>query len=396
MSVVKVLEGSEAVALAVKACRPHVISAYPISPQTHIVEGIARFVANGDLDAEYIRVDSEFSAASVISGASAAGSRAYTASSSQGLLLMSEVLYASCGMRLPFVITGVNRTVSAPISIQVDHQDTMSLRDCGMIQLFVESSQEAYDTHIAAFKIAEDPKIILPVMVCMDGWVLTHSYERITLSEQEEVDRFLPPFQPADFLDVKNPKTWGSIGEEDMVMELRYSVQQAMQYAKGRIKEIFGEWAHITGRDYGGLIESYKTRDAEVIFLAMGSMAGTFKDAVDSLRAEGENVGLVKIRSFRPFPYEEIWQAVKGASVLAVVDANLSLGSEGAMGMDLKAKLYGVPDAPQVMDVIAGIGGRDVNVSRIKEIFNRVKQTKKSGYFLQEPYWAGLNPTIVP
>ena len=170
MSTVKVLEGSEAVALAVKACRPHVISAYPISPQTHIVEGIARFVADGDLDAEYIRVDSEFSAASVISGASAAGSRAYTASSSQGLLLMSEVLYASCGMRLPFVITGVNRTVSAPISIQVDHQDTMSLRDCGMIQLFVESSQEAYDAHIAAFKIAEDPKILLPVMVCMDGW----------------------------------------------------------------------------------------------------------------------------------------------------------------------------------------------------------------------------------
>lgn len=396
MSVVKVVEGSEAVAMAVKACRPHVISAYPISPQTHIVEGIARFVADGDLDAEYVRVDSEFSAASVISGASAAGSRAYTASSSQGLLLMSEVLYASCGMRLPFVITGVNRTVSAPISIQVDHQDTMSLRDCGMIQLFVESGQEAYDTHIAAFKIAEDPKIILPVMVCMDGWVLTHSYERITLSEQEEVDRFLPPFRPVDFLDVKNPKTWGSIGEEDMVMELRYSVQQAMQYAKGRITEIFGEWAEITGRDYGGLIESYQTRDAEVIFLAMGSMVGTFKDAVDSLRAEGEKVGLVKIRSFRPFPYEEIWQAVKGASVLVAVDANLSLGSEGAMGMDLKAKLYGAPNAPQVMDVIAGIGGRDVNESRIKEILNRVKQAKASGYSLQEPYWSGLNPAIVP
>jgi pyruvate ferredoxin oxidoreductase alpha subunit len=396
MGVVKVLEGSEAVALAVKACRPHVISAYPISPQTHIVEGIARFVADGDLDAEYVRVDSEFSAASVISGASAAGSRAYTASSSQGLLLMSEVLYASCGMRLPFVITGVNRTVSAPISIQVDHQDSMSLRDCGMIQLFVESSQEAYDTHIAAFKIAEDPKIILPVMVCMDGWVLTHSYERVTLSEQEEVDRFLPPFRPVDFLDVKNPKTWGSIGEEDMVMELRYSVQQAMQYAKGRITEIFGEWAEITGRDYGGLIESYKTQGSEVIFVAMGSMAGTFKDTVDNLRAEGEKVGLVKIRSFRPFPYEEIWQAVKGARVLAVVDANLSLGSEGAIGMDLKAKLYGAPGAPQVVDVIAGLGGRDVNESRIKEIVNRVKQVQASGYFLREPYWSGLNPTIVP
>jgi pyruvate ferredoxin oxidoreductase alpha subunit len=396
MSVVKVLEGSEAVALAVKASRPQVISAYPISPQTHIVEGLAQFVADGDLCAEYVRVDSEFSAASVISGASAAGSRAYTASSSQGLLLMSEVLYASCGMRLPFVITGVNRTVSAPISIQVDQQDTMSLRDCGMIQLFVESSQEAYDTHIAAFKIAEDPKILLPVMVCMDGWVLTHSYERITLAEQEDVDRFLPPFQPVDFLDVKNPKTWGSIGEEDMVMELRYSVQQTMQYAKGRIKKIFEEWAEISGRDYGGLIESYKTEDAEVILLSMGSMSGTIKDTVDNLRSGGEKVGLVKIRCYRPFPYEEIWDAIKGAKVVAAVDANLSLGSEGAIGMDLKAKLYGVPDAPQVVDVIAGLGGRDVNEARIKMIVEKAKEAQTSGYFLREPYWAGLNPTIVP
>ena len=396
MSVVKVLEGSEAVALAVKACRPQVISAYPISPQTHIVEGLARFVADGDLNAEYVRVESEFSAASVISGASAVGSRAYTASSSQGLLLMSEVLYASCGMRLPFVITGVNRTVSAPISIQVDQQDTMSLRDCGMIQLFVESSQEAYDTHIAAFKIAEDPKIILPVMVCMDGWILTHSYERVTLSDQEDIDRFLPPFQPVNFLDVENAKTWGSIGEEDMVMELRYSVQQAMQYAKGRIQEIFQEWAEISGRNYSGLIETYQTKDAEVILLAMGSMTGTLKDAVDSLRTEGEKVGLVKIRSFRPFPYEEICQAVKRAKAVAVVDANLSLGSEGAISMDLKAKLYGLPDAPQILNVIAGLGGRDVNEARIKEIINKVNEAKTSGYCLQEPYWCGLNPSIVP
>ncbi|MEE4265610.1 MAG: pyruvate ferredoxin oxidoreductase [Desulfobacteraceae bacterium] len=396
MSNVQVLEGSEAVALAVKACRPQVISAFPISPQTHIVEGLARLLADGDLNAEYVRVDSEFSAASVISGASAAGSRAYTASSSQGLLLMSEVLYASCGLRLPFVITGVNRTVSAPISIQVDQQDTMSLRDCGMIQLFVESSQEAYDTHIAAFKIAEDPKILLPVMVCMDGWVLTHSYERITLSEQEEVDRFLPAFQPLDFLDVKNPKTWGSIGEEDMLMELRYSVQQAMQYAKGRIQEIFAEWAEISGRDYGGLIESYRTEDAEVILLAMGSMAGTIKETVDNLRSAGEKVGHVRIRSYRPFPYEEIWQAVKGAKAVAVLDANLSFGSEGAIGMDLKAKLYGIPGAPQVISVIAGLGGRDVDEARIKDIVNRVKEVRESGYFLREPYWAGLNPTMVP
>jgi pyruvate ferredoxin oxidoreductase alpha subunit len=396
MSIVKVLEGSEAVALAVKACRPQVISAYPISPQTHIVEGLARFVADGELDAQYIRVDSEFSAASVVSGASAAGSRSYTASSSQGLLLMSEVLYASCGLRLPFVITGVNRTISAPISIQVDHQDSMSLRDSGMIQLFVESSQEAYDAHIAAFKIAEDPGVLLPVMVCMDGWVLTHSYERVSLMEQEDVDRFLPPFQPANFLDVENPKTWGSIGEEDMLMELRYSVQQTMQYAKIRIKEVFGELAGITGRDYGGLVEAYRTMDAEVILLAMGSISGTAKEAVDHLRSAGEKVGLIKLRCFRPFPYEDIWEAMKGAKAVAVVDANLSLGSEGAVGMDLKAKLYGAPNAPLVIDVIAGLGGRDVNESRIKEIIEKVKEVQTSGYYLREPYWAGLNPTILP
>jgi len=199
-----------------------------------------------------------------------------------------------------------------------------------------------------------------------------------------------------DYLDVKDPKTWGSIGEEDMVMELRYSVQQAMQYAKGRIKEVFSEWAEISGRDHGGLIESYESENADLILLAMGSMSGTIKDAVDSLRSEGERVGLVKIRSFRPFPYEEIWEAVKGAKALAVVDANLSLGSEGAIGMDLKAKLYGVPNAPLVVDVIAGLGGRDVNESRIKEIVNRLKETHASGYFLREPYWAGLNSQMVP
>ncbi|MDH3829447.1 MAG: hypothetical protein OET21_18620 [Desulfobacterales bacterium] len=208
MGNIKVVEGSEAVALAVKACRPHVISAYPISPQTHIVESLARMAADGDIDAEYVRVESEFSAASVLAGAAAAGSRSYTASSSQGLLLMTEVLYASAGMRLPFVITGVNRSISAPINIQVDHQDSMSLRDAGLIQFYVESVQEAYDMHLAAFKIAEDPDIMLPVMVCMDGWVLTHSYERVQFVDQHAVDDFLPPFAPEHYLDPATPKTW--------------------------------------------------------------------------------------------------------------------------------------------------------------------------------------------
>lgn len=395
MSRVEVVEGSDAVASAVKACRPQVISAYPISPQTHIVEALARMIANGDLDSQYVRVEAEFSAASVVSGASAAGSRAYTASSSQGLLLMTEVLYASAGMRLPFVMTAVNRTVSAPISIQVDHQDTMSLRDAGLIQLYVESGQEAYDTHIAAFKIAEDPSIMLPVLVCMDGWILTHSYERVSFLNQDQVDQFLPPFRPANFLDVNDPKSWGSYADEEVLMEFRYSIHKAMRDGKARIKEIFSQLAGITGRDHGGLIEPYRTRDAEVILVAMGSMAGTIKETIDKLRSQGERVGLIKIRCYRPFPFEDILENIKGAKVVAVLDANFSMGSEGALGMDLKAKLCGRPGSPLVIDFVAGVGGREVNQSRIMEVIERAKQIEASGQPLDESYWVGLNPEII-
>jgi len=396
MSYTKVVEGSEAVALAVRACRPQVISSYPISPQTHIVEHLARMVADGELEAEYVRVESEFSAASAISGASAAGGRSYTASSSQGLLLMTEVLYASTGMRLPFVITGVNRVLSAPISIQVDHQDTISLRDAGVIQLYVESSQEVYDTHIAAFKVAEDQKILLPVMVCMDGWILTHSYERVSFMEQEEVDRFLPPFQPVNYLDVSDPKSWGSYADEDMLMEFKYSIQEAMQYAKQRIKEVFSELAQITGRDHGGLIEAYRTDGAEVILIAMGSMAGTVKDAVDELRSKGKKVGLVKIRCYRPFPHEDIWDAIRGAKIVGVMDANFSLGSEGAVGMDLKAKLFGKEGAPFVIDFIAGLGGREVNKGTTAEIVKKAEAVLDSGLPVQGSQWMGLKRSILP
>ncbi len=396
MSHIRVVEGSEAVAFAIKACRPQVLSSYPISPQTHIVERLAKMVADGDLEAEYIRVESEFSAASVLSGSSAAGGRSYTASSSQGLLLMTEVLYASVGMRLPFVITGVNRVISAPISIQVDQQDTVSLRDSGVIQFYVESCQEAYDTHIAAFKIAEDQKILLPVMVCMDGWILTHSYERISFMEQEEVDHFLPPFQPVNYLDVKDPKSWGSYAEEDMLMEFRYSIQEAMQYGKQRIKEVFSELAQITGRDHDGLIEAYRTDGAEVILVAMGSLTGTTKDAVDEFRSAGKKVGLVKIRCYRPFPHEDIWDAIKGAKVVAVMEANFSLGSEGAVGMDLKSRLCGKVDAPLVIDFIAGLGGREVNKKTIGEIVKKAEEVLSSGLPLEESQWVDLNRTILP
>lgn len=395
MKEVKVIEGSEAVALVVKACRPHVISAFPISPQTHIVESLARMVADGDMQAEYVRTESEFSAASVLAGAAAAGSRSYTASSSQGLLLMTEVLYASAGMRLPFVITAVNRSISAPINIQVDHQDSMSLRDAGLIQFYVESSQEAYDMHLAAFKIAEDPAIMLPVMVCMDGWVLTHSYERIEFLDQESVDRFLPGFKPQHYLDPANPKTWGSYAESEMLMEFKYAIHQAMEAGKPRMKEILAEVAALTGRENGGLIEAYRTDDADVVLVAMGSVAGTVKDAVDALRRDGKKVGLVKIRCYRPFPHAEILEAVCSARVIAVMDANFSMGSEGAVGLDLKAKLYGRPDAPIVIDYIAGLGGREINIETIGKLVERAEEVYLSGKNPPDSEWVDLNQAMI-
>jgi pyruvate ferredoxin oxidoreductase alpha subunit len=393
---VSVIEGSEAVARAVASCRPEVISAYPISPQTHIVESLARMVADGELECEYVRVESEFSAASVLAGSSAAGARSYTASSSQGLLLMTEVLYASVGQRLPFVITGVNRSISAPISIQIDQRDSMSIRDAGLIQLYAESSQEAYDLHLAAFKIAEDPKILLPVMVCMDGWVLTHSYETVNFLEQSRIDAFLPMFKPANFLDPEDPKTWGSYSEADVQLEFNYSVVQAMSWAKHRIGEVFRDLSDITGRDYGKLVEAYRCDDAEVVLVALGSVCGTIKDAVDDLRNTGKKVGLVKIRCYRPFPHEELVEAVRGSKVVGVMEANFSMGSEGAVSLDLKAKLCGRRDMPMVVDFIAGLGGREVNKKTVAHIVKQAQDFAASGEPPVEAVWVDLNRDILP
>jgi pyruvate ferredoxin oxidoreductase alpha subunit len=348
------------------------------------------------LNSEYVRVESEFSAASVVSGASAAGSRSYTASASQGLLLMTEVLYASAGMRLPFVITGVNRSISAPINIQVDHQDTISLRDTGVVQLYVESAQEAYDMHIAAFKIAEDPSIMLPVMVCMDGWVLTHSYERVEFLDSKAVDAFLPLFKPEHYLVPADPKTWGSYAEGDVLMEFKYSIHKAMIAGKPRIREIMNELATLTGRDYGGLVDAYRTGDAEVILVAMGSMAGTIKDEVDALRKEGKKVGLIRIRCYRPFPHEEIWAAAHRAKVVAVLDANVSMGSEGAVGLDVKSKLCGRPGGPMVLDFIAGLGGREVNSTAVRTIVDCAERLLSANAPPAEAVWIDLNPALVP
>lgn len=371
------MEGSMAIAEAVKMCRPQVISAYPISPQTHIVEELAKMVTNEELKAKFVRVDSEFSAASAVYGASAAGVRSYTASSSQGLLLMAEVLYALAGTRLPVVLTGVNRTVSAPITIQPDHQDTMALRDTGVIQLYVENSQEAFAAHIQAFKIAEDHEIMLPVMVCVDGWILTHSYEPLKIEDQELIDRFLTPYQPVFRLDPKNPLTYGSYADDE-VPEFRLMMHFAMNKAKEKINAVAREYQEVFGDYYGGLTEAYQCEDAEIILMAMGSVIGTIKEGVDQLREKGCKVGVLKVRSYRPFPSEEILAAVRYAKIVAVLDKSISVGAGGQLATDTKAALAH-KQAPPVLACIAGMGGREVKVSTVRDIVDKCRKVLEEG-----------------
>jgi pyruvate ferredoxin oxidoreductase alpha subunit len=355
-----VMEGSMAIAKAVQACHPAVISAYPITPQTHIVESLARMVADGELDAEYIRVDSEFSAASVIGGASATGVRAYTASSSQGLLLMAEVIYYLAGTRLPVVLTAANRQLSAPIGLQPEHQDSQVLRDSGLIQLYVESGQEAYDAHIQAFKIAEDHRVLLPVMVCVDGYTLTHVYEPVTTFDQAAIDAFLPAYEPLHYLAPERPMTFGGIADETNALEFHYLIQEAMLNAKKVIEGVAREYETAFGQFHGGLIDCHETEDAEIIFVAMGSTISTLREAVDRLRGEGIKVGLVKVRCYRPFPSDEVRRAVKGAAAVVVLDRALSMGFQGILATDVKASLYDAPDRPLVLGMLAGYGGREV------------------------------------
>ena len=394
MEKMEILEGSMAVALAVKSCKPGVISAYPISPQTHIVEALAKMVADGELNSQYVLSDSEFSAASIVYGASAAGVRSYTASSSQGLLLMTEVIYNAAGTRLPMVLTGVNRALSAPISIQVDHQDTLSLRDSGLIQFYVESAQEAYDMHIQAFRIAEDPDILLPVMICMDGWVLTHSYEPIELIDQEAIDAFLPPYRPVHCLDPEHPLTFGSYAEEDVLMELKYMIQGAMEKAKVKIGAIGADFRRITGHPGATLVEAYETEKADVILIGMGSLVGTMKEAVDAMRADGISVGLIKVCSHRPFPAEAILDFCQRAQAVAVLDRGFSMGSEGPLSLDVKAALSNL-ERPHVLSFITGLAGREVTTETIHWITAEAMEAAKSRRTVRGSQWVDLNRSIL-
>jgi pyruvate ferredoxin oxidoreductase alpha subunit len=362
----KITEGSYAVAEAVRLCRPQVISAYPITPQTHIVEALADMVANCQIDAEYITVENELSALSACVGASAAGSRTYSATTSQGLALMFEVCFNAAGMRLPIVMTIANRAMGAPLSIWNDQQDSISLRDSGWLQFYAEDNQEATDLHVIAYRVAEDHSVLLPALVCFDGFILSHTYEPVDMLSQEDVDNYLPKFSPYERLDAADPISFGMYATPDYYHEFRYEIDNAVKRAKDVITKAGKEFGTMFGRDYSALVEGYRLDDAETAIVAMGSICGTAKDAIDEMRDGGKKAGLLKIRVFRPFPSEEIAQALGKVKRVAVLDKNISLGAKGALALEVKDALYG--SGIPVKDYILGLGGRDVRKKDIKEI----------------------------
>lgn len=351
------LEGSQAVAQAVALCRPQVIAAYPITPQTHIVENISKLVADGKLRCEFISVESEFSAASVVLGAALAGSRAYTATASQGILLMAEVLFNIAGMRVPIVMTCANRAVSSPLSIWNDQQDSMAVRDAGWIQLYCADNQEAVDTTIQAYRIAERTE--LPVMVCMDGFTLTHTLEGIDIPTQKQVDAYLPPYQFSRTLEPRNPISLGTLVGPDFYSEARHSHHQAILNAQAEIVSADQDWFAMSGRKTGGLLSVEGPEQAKTAILAIGSVLGTLQAALTEL-PPGEPVKLIKLRSFRPFPTETLKAACKGLDNVIVLERALSPGSGGIIGLEVLAALSELPTPPRVHNFAAGLGGRDI------------------------------------
>lgn len=367
----KQIEGSQAVALGVALCRPEVICAYPISPQTHIVESLGNLVRQGKINpCEFINVESEFAAMSTSIGASVAGARAYTATASQGLLFMVEAIYNAAGLGLPIVMTVANRAIGAPINIWNDHSDSLSQRDSGWIQLFVEDNQQAVDVHIQAFKIAEI--MSLPVMVCMDGFVLTHAVDRVDIPEQQAVDAYLPPCTPRQVLDPSDPVTIGAMVGPEAFTEVRYLAHAKHISALSCIEKSAQLFKERFGRDSGGLLKTYRCEDAAVRILAMGSSVGTIEDAVDELRAEGLKVGVVSLRCFRPFPMQAVREALQGARVAIVLDRAIGAGSGGVVLLDVVNAMRCSEVA--IKSVIGGLGGRAITKKSIKDILRAANE----------------------
>ena len=383
----KQCEGSVAIAEAVALCRPEVICAYPITPQTHIVEGLGSLVKSGALtNCEYINVESEFAAMSVAIGASACGARSYTATASQGILFMAEAVYNASGLGLPIVMTVGNRAIGAPINIWNDHTDSMALRDAGWIQIFAETNQEAVDLHIQAFKLAE--ALSMPVMVCVDGFILTHAYERVDVPSQAEVDAYLPPYEPRQVIDPNEPVTIGAMVGPEAYMEVRYLAHEKQMQALELIPELAAEFKATFQRDSGGLIRTYRTEDAETIVVALGSVNGTIKDVVDAMRADGVRIGAVSLISFRPFPSQALHDALAHAKRVITIEKSLSVGIGGNVSHNLRMAIQN----PQVRmyTVIAGLGGRAVTRVSLDRVFREAMADR-----LEPLHFLDLNHEIV-
>jgi len=364
----KQMEGSRAVAEAIALCRPEVICAYPISPQTHIVEALGEMVKEGSLTpCEFINVESEFAAMSVAIGASAGGARSYTATASQGLLFMVEAVYNASGLGLPIVMTVANRAIGAPINIWNDHSDSLSQRDSGWIQLFAETNQEALDLHIQAFRLAEE--LSLPVMVCMDGFILTHAYERVDMPTQEQVDAYLPQYEPRQVLDPSEPVSIGAMVGPEAFTEVRYLAHAKQIQALERIPAYATEFKAVFGRDSGGLTHTYRSEDAETIVIAMGSVLGTIKDTVDQMRDAGHKIGVLGITSYRPFPHAAIAAALKDCKRFVVLEKSLAVGSGGIVATDVRMAVTTM--GLQGYTVIAGLGGRAITIKSLQGVFEK-------------------------
>jgi pyruvate ferredoxin oxidoreductase alpha subunit len=366
----KQIEGSKAMAEAIGRCRPQVVCAYPITPQTHIVEGLGELIRLGELDnCEFINVESEFAALSVAIGASGAGARAYTATASQGLLFMAEAVYNAAGLGLPIVMTLGNRAIGAPINIWNDHSDAMAMRESGWVQIFAENNQEAVDLHIIAFRLAEE--LSVPTMVCVDGFILTHAVERIDIPDQQTVDAYLPPYEPMQVLDPADPISMGAMVGPDAFTEVRYLQYYKQQQALDLIEDLSKAFASQFGRESGGLLRTYHAQDADLIVVAMGSINGTIKDVIDEMRADGVAIGVVTLTTFRPFPTAALNAALERASDVLVIDRSLDPGMGGPLASNVAIALRELPRGPKLHSAVAGLGGRPVTKTSLLRLFRQ-------------------------
>ena len=385
----KVMTGNYASAYGAKAARAEVIAAYPITPQTSIVEKLAEFVSSGEMNAKFISVESEHSAMAACVSASIAGARTYTATSSHGLTLMHEVLMWASSARLPVVITNVSRAMAPPWSVWADHMDSVAQRDTGWMQFFCESNQEVLDTIIMAYKVGESSNVMLPAMVIEDAFILSHTSEPVDVPDQSLVDSFLPRYDPDIKLEIGKPMGFGSLVKPDQYMEFRYKAMQAMESARGRILEVEEEFRQTFDRSHGGLLDEYRCEDAEVVIIVAGSAAGTVRVVVDSMRAEGAAVGMARLRTFRPFPREEIRDLAARVRGIAVMDRSYTFGAAGAFYTEVCGSLYPLKTRPVVKDYIVGLGGRDITPSVIENIFKDIMSVSGKGEHA-EPEWVDV------